>query len=240
MSNSETNAFISKAETARAELDKMSIEECIKMWNESVEITSSYKHRTIHKFEDEEWWDILCIQYGTCYIVGDIASSITDRTFSQHDEYFFFNGDDCRFYSFSEKEDMMKILDASWFIEELMNREDSSTDRDKAVKRLKEMTFEECIAFCDSVNLDHYDRFVEIHRISDKSWWDELAEEYGTWELIQSYVNSGRTFNDTDIYFLYNTEDDSLNSFSTKQELIELMTEDWFVDNLMWRSNDDC
>lgn len=232
MSNSETNAFISKAETAKAELDKMSIEECIKMWNESAENTSSDKYRAIHKIEDDEWWDILCIKNGTSYIVGDIASSVKDKTFCQHDEYFFYN--DCRLYSFSEKEDMMRLLDA-WFIEELMNREDSSTDRGKAVKRLKEMTFEECIVFCDSVNLDHYDRFVEIHRMDDKGWWDELAEEYGTWELIQSYVNSGRTFNDTDIYFLYNTEDDSLNSFSTKQELIELMTEDWFVDNLMNR-----
>ena len=230
MSNSETNAFISKAETAKAELDKMSIEECIKMWNESVEITSSYKHRAIHKIEDDEWWDILCIKYGTSYIVGDIASSVTDRTFSQHDEYFFYN--DCRFYSFSEKEDMMKILDA-WFIEELMNREDSSTDRDKAVKRLKEMTFEECVEFCDSINCDHYDRFTEIHRMADMEWWNELAEELSAWELIQSVLSSGETFHDTDMYFFYNSEDDKIYSFSTKQELIERMTEDWFVDNLM-------
>lgn len=237
MSNLETNAFISKAETARAELDKMSIEECIKMWNEGLD--TNYMYQAIHENGDDDWWDCLCVKFDTSSVVCDIAESVKARTFCPHDEYFFFNGSDCRFYSFSEKEDMMKILDA-WFIEELMNREDSSTDRDKAVKRLKKMTFEECIAFCDSVNLDHYDRFVEIHRISDKDWWNELAEEYGTWELIQSYVNSGRTFNDTDIYFLYNTEDDSLNSFSTKQELIELMTEDWFVDNLMWRSNNDC
>jgi hypothetical protein len=211
-------------------LDRMSLEECIKMWNESVEITSSDKYRAIHKIEGDEWWDILCVKYGTSYIVGDIASSVKDRTFSQYDEYFFYN--DCRFYSFSEKEDMMKILDA-WFIEELMNREDSSTDRDKAVKRLKEMTFEECIKFCDSINCDHYERFVEIHRIDDKGWWDELAEEYGTWELINFVLSSGETFNDTDIYFFYNSEEDRIYSFSTKQELVELMTEDWFIEGLI-------
>lgn len=218
-------------EQATALLAKMNIEECIKMWNESVDIIS-YKNRTIHKMEDDKWWEYLSSEYNAYYFMGDIASSIKERLFCQHDDFFFYNGDDCRFYSFSEKEGMMKILDA-WFIEELMNREDSSTDRDKAVKRLKEMTFEECVEFCDSINCDHYDRFAEIHRMADMEWWNELAEELNAWELIQSVLSSGETFNDTDMYFFYNSEEDRIYSFSTKQELIELMTEDWFVDNLM-------
>lgn len=208
----------------------MSLEDCIKMWNEGLD--TNYKYQAIHENGDDDWWDCLCVKFDTSSVVCDIAESVKARTFCPHDEYFFFNGGDCRFYSFSEKEDMMKILE-EWFVDELTNREDSSADREKAVKRLKKMTFEECMEFCDSINCDHYDRFAEIHRMADMEWWNELAEELSAWHLIHFVLSSGETFHDTDMYFFYNSEDDKIYSFSTKQELIELMTEDWFIDNLM-------
>lgn len=108
-------------------------------------------------------------------------------------------------------------------------------NREQATNELRSMTFEECINFCDEVNCDHYNRFVEIHEMSDEEWWNDLAEEYGTWQLMIAVLSSGEAFNATDKFFFFNTEEERVYSFSTKQELTELMTEDWFIDNLMNR-----
>lgn len=109
-------------EQAQEQLNGMSLEDCIEMWNES-QMDACRKNETIHETEDDDWWAGLAEEYGAHYLVYDIAGSVKEKTFCPYDDYFFYNGDDCRLYSFADKEEMMKII-GEWFIEELINREE--------------------------------------------------------------------------------------------------------------------
>lgn len=109
-------------EQAMARLAEMSLDECITMWNESDE-KMYRRNETIHETEDDEWWERLYSEYGAHYLVYDIAGSVKERMFCPYDTYFFYNGDDCRLYSFTDKEELMKILEP-WFIDELICREE--------------------------------------------------------------------------------------------------------------------
>lgn len=111
---------IMNREQATATLAEMSLEECIKMWNETYELMHR-RNETIHETEDDKWWDRLNSEYGAYYLVHDIAQSVKAQTFCPFDTYFFFNGDDCRLYSFTDKEELMKILEP-WYIDELICR----------------------------------------------------------------------------------------------------------------------
>lgn len=109
-------------EQAMARLAEMSLEECITMWNESSDKMYA-RNETIHETEDDEWWARLSEEYGAHFLVYDIAGSVKEQMFCPYDDYFFYCGDDCRLYSFTDKEELMKILE-EWFIEELMYREE--------------------------------------------------------------------------------------------------------------------
>jgi hypothetical protein len=109
-------------EQAQAQLNGMTLEDCIEMWNEHA--TDHYcRYIEIHETEDDDWWTRLAEEYGAHYLVYDIVNSVKEKTFCQYDEYFFYNVDDCRLYSFTDKQEMMKII-GEWFIEELINRKE--------------------------------------------------------------------------------------------------------------------
>lgn len=99
----------------------MTLEDCIKMWNESDE-KMYRRNEVIRDMESDKDWEYLSSEYGAYYLVHDISNSVKEKTFCPFDEYFFFNGDDCRLYSFTEKEELIELLE-EWFIDELINRE---------------------------------------------------------------------------------------------------------------------
>lgn len=107
-------------EQAEIILDGMSLDECIKMWNSSG--ADHYcRSREIHECEDDNWWTYLSNELGAYFLVWDIQKSVRERHFTQCDEYFFYDDNDCLFYSFDDKDGLMKLL-GIWFIEELINR----------------------------------------------------------------------------------------------------------------------
>lgn len=109
-------------EQAQEKLNGISLEDCIQFYNEHA--TDHYRrYCEIHETEDDDWWTRLAEEYGAHYLVYDIAGSVKEKTFCPYDDYFFYNGDDCRLYSFTDKEEMMKII-GEWFIEELINRKE--------------------------------------------------------------------------------------------------------------------
>ena len=106
---------------AREILNGMSLEDCIKMWNDGA--ADMYQRSAeIHENEDDEWWTWLSNELGAYYLVRDVLDSSKERKFCSYDTYFFYNEDECRFYSFEDKEDLMKQV-GEWFIEEIINRE---------------------------------------------------------------------------------------------------------------------
>lgn len=108
-------------EQAREILNGMSLEDCIKMWNDGA--ADMYQRSAeIHENEDDEWWTWLSNELGAGYLVGDIAKSIREKKFCHYDQYFFYDENECYFYSFNDKKEMMKHIEV-WFVEELINRE---------------------------------------------------------------------------------------------------------------------
>lgn len=107
-------------EKAEQILSEMTLEDCIKMWNESDE-KMYRRNEVIRNMESDKDWEHLSSQYGAYYLVHDISHSVKEKTFCPFDDYFFYNGDDCRLYSFTEKKELIELL-GEWFIDELINR----------------------------------------------------------------------------------------------------------------------
>jgi hypothetical protein len=105
--------------------------------------------------------------------------------------------------------------------------------REQAQEQLNGMTLEDCIEMWNEYATDHYCRYIEMHPMSDEEWWDVLARELGTWNLTQAMLLAGEHFNTSDKYFFYEEFNGHLISFSTSQELLEEVGEDFFVELLM-------
>ena len=108
-------------EQAEIILDKMSLDECIKMWNDEGGADMYCRCMEIHEVDDDGWWEYLHKELGARHIAEKLVESRADEKFSHYDRYYLYNEDDCTFYSFDSKKDLMKIL-GEWFIEELINR----------------------------------------------------------------------------------------------------------------------
>ena len=107
-------------EQAKEILNGMSLEDCIKMWNDGA--ADMYQRSAeIHEMDDQHWWDYLSRELGAYYLMWYILDSSMDN-FNRRDEYFFYDENTCDFYSFDDKEGLMKHT-KEWFIEELINRE---------------------------------------------------------------------------------------------------------------------
>ena len=107
-------------EQAKKILDGMSLEECIDMWN-GYAVQMYQRSTEIHEMDDHHWWDYLSRELGTYYLMWYLLDSSMDN-FDRHDKYFFYDENTCDFYSFDDKEGLMKYVE-KWFIEELINRE---------------------------------------------------------------------------------------------------------------------
>lgn len=94
------------------------------------------------------------------------------------------------------------------------------------------MSTQDCINYWNKSACDHYCRFWEIHEMGDENWWNQLSEHLGAWNLIQAVLSSGEQFNDSDMWFFYDEDYCHMVSFNTKQELIEQIGEDFFIENL--------
>jgi hypothetical protein len=108
-------------EQAKEILDGMSLEECIKMWNDSA-VDMYQRSAEIHENEEDAWWTWLSNELGAYYLVADVLRSSKENQYCHYDRYFFYETNDRYFYSFDDKKEMMKYTE-EWFIEELINRE---------------------------------------------------------------------------------------------------------------------
>lgn len=108
-------------EYAQEILKGMSLEECIKMWNDGA-TDMRQRSAEIHEVEDDERWEWLSNELEAYYLVADVVKSSKENKFCHYDRYFFYDENNCYFYSFDDKEGLMKHT-KEWFIEELINRE---------------------------------------------------------------------------------------------------------------------
>ena len=108
-------------EQAKEILNGMSLEDCIKMFNDKV--TAGFFFRsTIHEIDDDRWWNALFGHRHASSLAIELLVSAEESKFDRADNYFFYNEDDYVFYSFSIKEDLVEITGEDFFIDEIENR----------------------------------------------------------------------------------------------------------------------
>ena len=107
------------------------------------------------------------------------------------------------------------------------------TDNILANERFKGLSLEDCVKLWNNHAADPFNALCEMHPMHESEWWNKLASALGGWEFFHAILNSSDFFNDTDRYFFYNYENDCFYSFSTKQELVEMMGDEFFVESLM-------
>lgn len=101
-----------------------------------------------------------------------------------------------------------------------------------AVDKFQQMTMQECIDLWNEYATDQFHKLVAIHPMEDEDWWNRLAKELGAWDMMHFVWHSGENFNDSDLYFAYLEDNCQFFSFSTKQELVERIGEQFFIDTL--------
>lgn len=106
-------------EQAKEILNGMSLEDCIKMWNESARNEFDF-YRVISDMIDDTYWNILARKLGTIDLIWSVLDSSMD-TFDRRDGFVFYDENEHTFYSFDDKEEMLKYIE-EWFIEEIINR----------------------------------------------------------------------------------------------------------------------
>lgn len=125
MKDRETRAFISKAEIAHKRLEQMSMEDCIKFWNDR---SGDHYHRftEIRPMEDEDRWNELAGHLGAWNFFHYLANS--GENFNDSDRFFGYIEDSCEFFSFSTKSELLSCITEDWFVEELMEQDMSVTE----------------------------------------------------------------------------------------------------------------
>lgn len=104
-------------EQAKSDLAKMTLEDCIKMWNESLGSRTS----EVHAMHDEDWWDYLKGEMDGYWFMRYLLKS---QTFNITDKFFFYDSEIHQFFSFSTKQEFLEEVGEDMFIEELINREE--------------------------------------------------------------------------------------------------------------------
>ena len=106
----------------------------------------------------------------------------------------------------------------------------------EAKEILRGMSFWDCMKMWNDSAKDN--RMIDyiINDIDNDTWWEYLAVRAGGFRLISDLLSSGDTFNLADLYFFYDEEGGRFVSFSTKQEFIEAVEEDVFINEIMNRN----
>ena len=98
------------------------------------------------------------------------------------------------------------------------------------------MSLAECIAMWNESTQHYEDKVFEIHEMDDDNWWEYIAERTGAYCLMWYLLhNSEDSFCRYDEYFLYNENNNTFFSFTSKEEMLEDM-EEFFIDEIMNRN----
>ena len=105
-------------------------------------------------------------------------------------------------------------------------------DRDWIREKFNKMTIEDCIEYWNDKATENFSKDWEIHEMDDEDRWNWLSNYLGAWDMLHAVMNAGEDFNDKDRWFFYDVDCGDMKSFSTKQELIEMIGEDFFIENM--------
>ena len=102
---------------------------------------------------------------------------------------------------------------------------------------LKNMSFDECVDMWNNSAVDHYMRAYEVPEVEDEDWWQWLSGEMGAYNLARCILESKSSFCFSDTFFFCDTDLERFYSFNTKEEFIDIIKEDFFLDEIMNRNS---
>lgn len=98
--------------------DRMTLDECIKMWNESA--SDHYqKMWEIHAMDEKSWWDYLAKVLGGFDLVQSVRHS---AEFDPSEEWFFYDVELGHLRSFNFKSDLLDYVGEDFFLNEITCR----------------------------------------------------------------------------------------------------------------------
>lgn len=105
-------------------------------------------------------------------------------------------------------------------------------DESQARLLLKGMSLEQCIKMWNDSAKDHYMWEYTIRDMGEDSWWEWLVKKAGGLRFVYDLLDSGKRFNLYDMYFFYDMEGKMFVSFSTKQEFLDAVGEEFFINEI--------
>ena len=114
--------FMECAERASERLNRMNLGECIDYWNDSA-VDHYHRESAIHQMNDLEWWFTLANDLGDAELLSVIAESIEKNLFDKSHSYFFYDPTYNEVYSFSNKAQLLDIVDPIAFLEHMLEEE---------------------------------------------------------------------------------------------------------------------
>lgn len=99
-------------------LDKMTLSDCITMWNESAS-DNHQKMWEIHAMDENAWWDYLAKELGGFGLMTSVRQS---AEFDTSEEWFFYDVDCECLRSFSLKSDLLDYVGEDFFLNEITCR----------------------------------------------------------------------------------------------------------------------
>lgn len=106
----------------------------------------------------------------------------------------------------------------------------------EAKEILRGMSFKDCIRMWNESARYNCMTDYEIRRMDESWYWEYLMRKADGFRFVSDLLSSGERFNLTDMYFFYDEECGMFISFSTKQEFIEAVEEDFFINEIMNRN----
>lgn len=106
--------------------------------------------------------------------------------------------------------------------------------REQAIDKLKSMSIHECIDMWNEV-ASRYDMLSAIGEIDDEDSWSYLMNNIRSFFFVRDLLSSYEHFNLTDKWFFYDEGCNEFKSFSTKQEMLELGLEEFFIEEIINR-----
>lgn len=106
--------------------------------------------------------------------------------------------------------------------------------REQAREILNGMSLEECINTFNRKKQEGFFYRSTIHDMIDDSWWNALFNNRRAGDMALYLLVSAEEskFDRADLYFFFDEEDDIFYSFSVKEDLMEIVGEDFFLEEI--------
>ena len=129
--------------------------------------------------------------------------------------------------------DIVEVYDDE-IVEEESQKEIEPMTREKALEVLRSMKVEECIEMWNEA-CRRYDNLSSIFEVDDEDAWSYIMSQIRSFFFVRDLLSSGEVFNLTDRWFFYDEDCNDFKSFSTKQEMLELGLEEFFIEEIVNR-----